>query len=111
MPSNFTSFPFALVPWPVHFTAAPLPATKTQFSVRPTLLKFLQIDWRNSRIASRPVTGGEPTGSKVVPSSANVLAKASASIARMARKYARTAQEILSGDICVLILFLGVVLS
>src|SRR5713226_3712213 len=85
-PSNFTSFPLALTPWPVHLTAAPLPATKTQSSVRPTLLKFLQIDSRNSRIAARPVIPGVPTGSNVVPSSANVLEKASASIARIARK-------------------------
>jgi len=93
----------ALVPEPVHFTAAPLPATKTESSVKATLLKFLQIDSRNSRIAGRPLIVGVPIGSLVVPSSAKVLAKASASIARMARKYARTAREILSGATCSLI--------
>ena len=38
------------------------------------------------------------------PSSANELANASASIARIARKYPRTAREILSGEICSVIL-------
>src|SRR6266446_6660305 len=103
MPSNLTSLPLALVPDPIHFTAAPFPATNTESSVRPTLLKFLHIDCRNSRIAGRPLIGGVPIGSQVVPSSAKVLAKASASIARMARKYARTAREILSGATCSLI--------
>src|SRR5258706_9046956 len=103
MPSNLTSFPLVLVPLPVHYTAAPLPATKTEFSVKPTLLKFLHTDSRNSRIAGRPLIGGVPIGSQVVPSSAKVLAKASASIARIARKYARTAREILSGATGVLI--------
>ena len=42
MPSNFISFPLALVPVPVHFTAAPLPATKTESSVRAQLLKFFE---------------------------------------------------------------------
>src|SRR5581483_3255419 len=47
----------------VHFTAAELPATNIESSVNPTLLKFLQIDERNSRIAARPVIPGAPTGS------------------------------------------------